>query len=190
MANVNAPNGFSLVKTQDGHMTAKISRYFVAAADATAIGIGSAVKLTGGGSDPTGDSLIVTLAAPGNTIVGVVVGFQFDPNNLMQKHRAASTAARYVYVADDPESIFEAQINGNFVAADVGKNFDMTTDTVNATTGNSAAQIDYATKGTVATLGWQVVGLATTQKNAFGTNARVLVRPNLHQYTNMATVAP
>lgn len=190
MANVNAPNGFSLVKTQEGDFSGKINRYYVAAADATTIGIGSAVKLTGGGSDPTGDSPIVTLASPGNTIVGVVVGFAFNPDNLMQKHRPASTAARYVYVADDPHSLFEAQINGNFVAADVGKNFDMTTDTVNTTTGNSAAQIDYSTKGTVATLGWQVVGLATTQKNAFGTNARVYIRPNLHQYSNMATVAP
>jgi len=179
MANRNAPNGFSPVKTKDGHNTAKIGLYYIPVTDGTAVGIGDFVKLTTG-ADLLGNPTVTRVTTPATDIVlGSIVGFAFDPTNLMNKYRLANTA-RYAYVSDDPEAVYEAQVQGgNLLVADIGYNFYYTVSGgVNTTTGVSAEGIDYTNKAVTASFPLQVIGLAQTQNNAFGQYARATVRLN------------
>ena len=179
MANRNAPNGFSPIKTKDGHNTAKLGLYYIPSTDGTAVGIGDLVKLTTG-ADPLGNPTITRCTTPASDLVlGSVVGFAFDPTNLMNKYRVASTA-RYAYVSDDPEAVYEAQVlGGNLAVADIGYNFYYTVSNgVNTTTGVSAEGVDYTNKATTASFPLQVIALSQLQNNAFGANARAVVRLN------------
>ena len=78
-----------------------------------------------------------------------MVALEPDPTNLTSLHFVASTAtARYVYVVDDPNVIFEAQVTSTSTIAytDVGLNTYLvdSSPVVNATTGVDATTL-YAT---------------------------------------------
>lgn len=182
MANKNAPFGFRTVKTKDGHTTAKLGMYFIPATDGTAVGIGDLVKLAGSADSQFGYPT-VTKAAAGDTVVGTVVGFQFNPDNLMQIYRPASQD-RYVFVSDDPDVILEAQADGSIVATDIGLNIDFNPGTVSTVTGRTSATVAVATKAATATLPFQIISLSTVSGNEFGNYAVVQLKFNKHQYAN------
>lgn len=191
MANLNAPNGFSPVKQLTGApFNNQINAYYVPATDGTAIGIGDVVKLAAGTTfdAPSNQNLknVTRLTTPATDVpVGVVVGFNFNPDNLMQKGRAANTA-RIVYVADSPETLFAAQSDATGIAAaNIGLNATITVGTVDAVTGVTNAVV--TGPAATATLPLELVGFDTTQKNETGPYARVLVRFNKHQYVTGTT---
>lgn len=159
----------------------KANRYFIPATDGTAVFIGDAVKLAG--SADTDGVPTVAQAAAGDTIVGVVVGFEVDPDNLTRKHRAASTA-RYALVVDDPQVIFEIQedsVGGALAAEDIGNNADIVVGTGNSATGLSGMELDSSTKVTT-TAQLRILRVVPRENNAIGANAKIEVLINEHQF--------
>jgi len=186
MANTVAPNGFSPVKQINGSLfNDQINLYYVPATDSTALFIGDVVKLaTGSTVDPiTGKYLknVTAITTPATDLpVGVIVGFEYNPDNLMQKYRPASTARR-VYVADSPETIFSVQSDSTGVtAAQLSNNATFTTTAGSTVTGVSAEVL--TGPATTSTLPLMIVGMDTVYNNTVGANARVLVLFNKHQY--------
>jgi len=191
MPNVSRINGFRPVKTITGAAwNGQATRYFIPSGNATNTFVGDLVKL-----DATGDTTAaggknkgirtVTQATATGAVVGVIVGLEIDPTNLnTPQYRTASTG-RYVYVADDPNLVFEAQedaVGGALGVADVGLNVDFIVGTGSTSTGASAMQIDTSTKATTATLPLKIVEFVQRDDNEVDSaNAKVLVKINNHQ---------
>ena len=85
-------------------------------------------------------------------------------------------------VLDDPNQLFIVQCDGDFVAADVGKNADVIGTGGSTTNGISTMELNSSTLATTAALNLKVVGLYNDVNNAFGTNAVVVVKINEHVY--------
>lgn len=158
MANSDAPSGFKPIKHLNGNpWNGKVNVYYIPATDGTAIFIGDAVKSAG---SATSDGLYPTVAqaAAGDAIRGVVVGFSDQPyvsvntDNLNEKYRAASVA-RYAFVVDDPDVIFEVQedsVGGSIAAASVGLSCDFVVGSGSTVTGKSGMEIDSSDVATAA----------------------------------------
>jgi hypothetical protein len=114
MPNADMPFGFRPIRYRSGIPYAGgANKYFVRAGDATALFVGDPVVLENGQSDALGIPCVIrATAGNANLIVGVVIGVDqvegMAPPTLENKHRVASTAT-YVWVADDPNLIFEVQ---------------------------------------------------------------------------------
>lgn len=158
MANSDAPSGFKPIKHLNGNpWNGKVNVYYIPATDSTATFIGDAVKSAG---SATSDGLYPTVAqaAAGNAIRGIVVGFSDQPyvsvntDNLNEKYRAASVA-RYAFVVDDPDVIFEVQEDsdgGSIAAASVGLSCDFVVGSGSTVTGKSGMEIDSSDVATAA----------------------------------------
>ena len=92
----------------------------------------------------------VTQAAATDAVRGVVIGFSDQPyvainqDDLLESYRPASVA-RYAFVVDDPDVIFEVQEDsvGNSITADmVGLSTDIAVGTGSTVTGLSAMELD------------------------------------------------
>jgi hypothetical protein len=187
MANSNAPTGLTPVRYASGAPYNGASNvYYAPASDSNALYIGDPVIIAG--SADTDGVPSITIATAGASFTGVVVGFKPDANIVANGYRAASTAA-YVYVADDPDLLFEVQedaVGGALAAADVGLNADLVSGSGSATTKRSGWQLDTSTKATTATLQTRIVGFVQRPDNAIGSNAKVLVRSNKSTQTGAA----
>ena len=187
MANSDTPKGLIPVKYLNGQpYTGKCGRYYIPATDNTAVHIGDLVKLAGS-ADARGVPT-VTLAASTNVVVGAVVGVE-PVTAASTRHRAAATA-RYVYVADDPELLFEIQedsVGGALAATNVGQNCNVVVAAGSNTTGFSATELDSSTAATTATLDCQIMRLADREDNEIGINAKWLVKLNNHQFVDGTT---
>lgn len=193
MANVDRPSGLTPVKMITGApWNGQISTYMVDDGDGTALFIGDAVKQVNTGSGAAGETVYgrdveglmhVVQAAAGDAILGVVVGFSPNQDNLMQRHRAANTF-RLVYVVDDPNVVFEIQeVSGGtaLAAADVGLNSDIVVGSGSTTTGLSGMELKNDAEDTTATLQLKILGLSPVIGNAIGEHAKWLVKINNHQ---------
>lgn len=188
MANVSRPNGFKPVKHRNGSpYNGQATLYYIPSTDGTAVYIGDAVKLAGSADPGFGDAQTVTLAAAGDAIVGIVVGFLPDPTNLNVggTFRAANTN-RYVWVADSPDIIYEVETsNGTLTVVDMGLNANLAVGSPSATMGRSAATIDAGTKNTSAARVFRLVGFVPRPDNdPTAASAKILVSINLHQYVS------
>lgn len=186
MPNINAPNGFRAVKHITGApYNGQVNAYAGLASDNTATFIGDIVKLTGTGGAGTGMDGIpsaTSITAVTDMPVGVVVGFQYDPNNLSLRYRLASTN-RTMYVVDSPDVIFEAQDSGTTAVTDVGLNIQPTFATAGSTTtGQSGMQLDGTTKATTSTHMFQIQRVVQRPNVELGANGRFEVRWNRHQF--------
>lgn len=185
MANVSRINGARPVRYLNGApWTGKVKRYYVPSTDATALFVGDFVK-SAGSADADGVPTVAQAAA-GNTLLGVVVGIEPNPNNLSAVYRAASTAA-YVYVADDPNIVYEIQedsVGGAMNATNVGNNGDIVVGSGNTSTGASAMQLDSSDviATTTSTAQLRVIRLASRVDNEIGTYAKWEVLINEHEY--------
>lgn len=191
MANVNRVNGFRPTAYLNGSpWNGQVTTYFHPSSDATAVFIGDLVKL-----DATGDTTAaggqnlgirsVIQAAASNAVVGAVVGVAIDPTNLNTPQYVAASTGRYVFVADDPNLLFETQedaVGGALAVADVGLNADFVVGSGSTTTGQSGMQLDTSTKATTATLPLKIMGFSRKVDNEVATaNAKVIVKINNHQ---------
>lgn len=184
MANVSRINGFRPVKHMTGApYNGQVNRYNTTTGDATSTFIGDLVVIQG-----TADAdgiMNVKRAAANGVCVGVVQSVEPDPTNLALAHRSASTQ-RYVYVADSPDLVLEAQEDGVgtvLATTSVGLNINFIVGTGSTITGQSAMQLDSDTADTVNTLPFFIVGFVQRPDNEVGSaTAKVLVTFNTHQY--------
>lgn len=184
MANVSRLRGFRPVKMLSGApWNGKVTRYYVAAADATLIGVGDLVVLDG--TADTNGVAAVTRAAANGVCVGPVVWVEPNPSDLTKQYRVASTAA-YVYVADDSNIIMEAQEDADtstIATSQTGANFNFVVADASTVTGMSGMQVDSNTGATTNTLPLRLMGFVLDSENEPGVaNAKVLVMFNTHQY--------
>lgn len=193
MANADAARGLSPVMYLGGACyTGGANRYYVPSTDSTAIYIGGLVKLAGS-ADSDGVPTVTGNVATGDAVVGVVTGVEIVTQD-STIYREASVA-RYVYVADDPNLLFEVQEDSGgaaLAATAVGNVADLTGFTSGSTaTGLSAIEIDSST-ATASGDGTQdvvIVRLARKADNEIGTNANWLVRLNNHAFVDGNTGA-
>lgn len=194
MANNDNPSGLTPAYYQSGApYCGQAELFYVPASDGTAIHLGDPVKL-GGSADSEGVPSAIA-ATQGDPFVGVVVaidplnGAGADQQNATI-YRAASTE-RYLWVATDPDILFEVQedsAGGALAAANVGQNVELTGYSSGSnTTGLSAIELDSSTAATTATHDVQLIRLVRRADNEIGTNARWLVKLNNHQYVDGAT---
>jgi hypothetical protein len=186
MGNSNRPYGLRPVSSLDGSpLNGRVSKFYVPATDGTAIFIGDLVK-TGGtaGQLNAGDPYYptATVAASGDTVLGVCVGVEPLPGNLSYNYRVASVGM-YIFVDTDPRSIYSIQTDSVGAAvADIGLNATITVGGGSTVTGMSTSVISGATLAAGNTLDTLVVGFDPAPDNVAGAYARVLVKLNLHQY--------
>lgn len=167
MANTNKVNGFRPVRYLNGApWNGQANKYVIPAGNGTATFIGDLVK-----ADATGDDAgyqTVVQAAASNAVLGVIVGMEVTPGSLdTPQYRAASTR-RVVWVADDPNLIFEAQEDGDtdpLETTDIGLNINVVVGAGSTVTGASGMQIDSDTAATTATLPLRLMGLVQRPDN-------------------------
>lgn len=194
MANSDAP--FGLRPVNNGGSSAgngRVRAYFVPASYGTALFIGDPVVVTGtsntaaageGSSFAAGTLAEINkaTAGAGNRIAGAIVGFQVTADTLSHSYNPASTA-RVVYVADDPEQLFEIQADsGAAVAAtDIPNNADVIfTHAGSTATSLSGVELDTSDISAAATGQLTILGLAKRPNNELGTHAKLLVKINYH----------
>jgi hypothetical protein len=190
MANSDAPSGLNPVRYLSGApYNGAANKYYVPSSDNTAIYIGGLVRLSGS-ADANGVPAVTGNVSTGNPVVGVCVGVvPVTADSTI--YRAASTE-RYIWVADDPNLVFEVQEDsdgGALAATAAGGTATLIGFTSGSTvTGLSAIEIDSSglseTSDTDDDV--RIIGLVQREDNAIGTNAKWLVRLNVHQYVNAA----
>lgn len=183
MANSNAAAGLQPVRYASGApYNGACNIYYVPASDSTALFRGDPVIVAGDADADGVPTCTRATAGGGNTVTGVVVGVKNSPSQTTM-HRPASTAM-YVYVADDPNLLFEIQedaVGGALASTNVGQNIDLIAGSGNTTTGLSGFQADSSTAATTNTLQLRIEGFVRRADNAIGANAKILVRLNKPQ---------
>ncbi len=188
MANADQAFGLKPVTYLNGSpYNGQARMYYVPSSDsAGAIYIGSPVKLLGSAdSDGVAD---VTLASSGDAILGPVVSVL--PVTRESTIYREDNTERYVFVADDPQLVFEIQedsTGGALAAADVSLNAPWAGSGGVTATGLSSVELDSSLAAATATLDFSIVGLARRPDNEIGTNAVWYVRLNDHQRINQVT---
>lgn len=201
MANADTPFGLRPVSHVSGAPYNGACRpYHVDSTYATALFIGDpVVKVAGGsnaatvtfpgaGSFPPGTLGSVEIGAAGGPITGVIVGFAPNPSALDKTYKPASTEA-IVYVADDPDLLFEIQEASGGTAltvTEVGLNASFVAGTGSTTTGYSGYELDNSTEATTAGLELKIIGLVNRVDNAVGEHAKWLVKINDHTQAHAA----
>lgn len=187
MANADTPFGLKPVRYLSGApYNGAFNAYSTAAGDSTAIFIGDPVTLSGTSQTINGATYAdVDQAASTDVVVGVVVGVKPVTAD-STKYRAGSTQ-RIVYVADDPNLLFEIQeVSGGtaLTANDIGLNANFVVGSGSTVTGMSGVELNNATEADTNTLDLKIVGIVNREDNAVGEHAKWLVRLNKHQYVN------
>lgn len=191
MANADVPRGLTPVRYLSGApYNGAVNVYHIPATDTNAAAyIGALVKLTGG-ADANGVATVTANVATGNPVVGVVVGVV--PDTASSTIYRANSTARYVFVADDPNLLFEVQEDsdgGALAATAAGATCCLTGFTSGSTTtGLSSIELDSSTLSETSDTDddVRIIGLVRRADNAIGANAKWLVRLNVHQYVNAA----
>lgn len=180
MANVSRVNGFRPVKSVNGApWNGQLTKYYVASGTSGAIGVGDLVSLNGD-VDANGVRGVIKTSV-GDASLGAVVNVDFNPADLnTPQYRPASTV-RYVYVADDPNTVYEAQVSGTFSSSAVGQNANHEDAGVSSTTGQSGETVDLDTAATTATLTLKILDFVQSPDNELAASAKVLVKINNHQ---------
>jgi hypothetical protein len=184
MANVNRPKGFTPVKHSNGSpFNGQATLMF---SDSDNLFKGDLVKLAGDGV-ARDDGLYMNcdrVSAAGDTILGVVIGWEANPDNLNNLYHPASSTYG-VFVADARDLILEAQADDAIAGADIGLNVSPLIGAGSTSTGVSNFEVDSSTKATTNTLTLTIVGAVASPDNE--TNAsdnKVLVKINEHQYAD------
>lgn len=178
MANIDRPNGFRPVMHLNGNPYNGASRKYYSPSDN--LFIGDVVEADGTGNAdgyPT-----VGRAEASDVIQGVVVGWEVNPDNLANNYHTAS-ATYAVFIADDPDLIFEAQSDdATLVVGSIGLNVNFVVASGATATGLSNMEIDGNTGATTATLPFKIIGFTDREDNDISlTNHRLLVTANNHK---------
>ena len=188
MANTDNAKGLRPVNTMGGGtFSGKMKRYVFLAATGTAAYVGGLVK-PAGSADADGVMDVTGNVSTGDAVLGAIVAIEPVTADSLT-YRAASTL-RYVWVADDPNQMFEIQedsVGGALAITNIGNTADLTGFTGGSTVyGNSTMEIDTntATASGDGTEDVIILGLSQRADNEIGTNAKVLVRLNNHFFVD------
>lgn len=195
MANYAA--GFRPVKSLTGApYTGACNIYVVPGAETVSVAVGDLVKLSDSAAIG-GYTAVEAVSAVGDVIVGAVVGICMTvPDGSMTRGSSpvldtpvfipgAETGAKYVYVADDPNLIFQTQASTTYTADQVGLNAQVSITTPNTTTGSSQMKMDASLLAVTNTHGLRFVGVVLSPDNTIGAaDSAVLVKINRHAYAN------
>jgi hypothetical protein len=174
--NKDAAKGFVPIRHTNGSpWNGVTTAYLVPSGDATALFIGDPVKhgsssgaagVYVGGMNCEGMPTAIRdeSGTTGQSFVGVVTGFSFDPTNLTKKHRAASEN-RIAFVCTDPTVIYEVQED----AASIGLATAIITTAGSTTTGVSGMMLDSSAVATTSTLPVKILGLVQRPDNTLST---------------------
>lgn len=188
MPNVSSPAGARPVMHRNGTAyNGTFRTYSSAVGYNTALYIGDFVKLTGASQTLGGRVLSdVDLATATSTILGAIVGFKPVTQDSL-RYRAAATL-REVFVADDPDLIFEMQENTEtaLTANDAGLNIEFEAGAGSTATGLSGNLLDNSTAQTTNTLGLHLIAPVAREDNEIGAHAKWLVSINQHQFTDQS----
>ena len=187
MANIDRPNGFRPVgHLSGGGFTGRVRKYY-SVNDNLFLGDLVEKEATGTASGSGGYPGVDRMdSGTADILVGCVVGWEIDPDNLNAMHHAASTSLA-VYINDDPMTIYEGQCDGTLAAADIGLNADVTIGSGSTTTGASNMEIAASGAATTQATPLKIMGLVEREDNDVASaNANWLVMLNLHAYKNEA----
>jgi len=201
MANKDAPLGLVPIRHSNGApYNGAYSEYYVPAAYDQILGVGDPVLISGtantteykGNPPGTLPEVIIAVAGAGtNYITGAIVGFNILPTDLSKTYNAAKTE-RIVYVADDPDLVFEIQEDSDGAAlavTDVGINADIVfTHSTSTVTGKSGVELDSSSHATGGTEQLKIRRLVNRVDNEIGDNAKWEVTINLHTQRVVAGV--
>lgn len=180
MANVSRIHGFVPAKTGLGApWNGQLTKYFVPSTDSTAIFVGDLVKISGD-SDANGVRA-VTKASIGDPAVGAVVNVEYIMTNLNTPQYRPASVGMYVYVADDPNTVYEVQASGSVTATVVGQNANHADAGGSTVTGQSGETVNLATAATTATLTLKILDFVQSPENEVAANAKLRVKINNHQ---------
>jgi len=213
MPNVARPNGFSPVKyTSGAPYNGAANRYAIPTTDTTASYAIGDVVVSAGGSDATGVPFAVKVAAANASnfaALGVIVGIspvdstltlQGTNLDLNQSYIPAGTrtAVRYIWVADDPNLIFEVSAGStatNFTLANARRNaglgvvvsgtdaaYAINQTSLSNTSPQSNVVLASASVATTNTLPITMLGLVQSTDNEVGAFSRILCRFNRHEF--------
>jgi hypothetical protein len=206
MASTAAPYGLKPVKRADGLPYAgAMSQYLIdPAGEATNIFNGQVVHIgadgylalsTATGADATTNALPVGTTLRGSLGVfmgceyinaqGQLIFSQYYPSG----YAAPTGTAIKAYVVDDPDVLFQAQLDGTMTQAKIGQNTffaaAQSTSTGSTATGNSTSALDATTVATTAA--FRIVAAVSPISDAFP-DVLVKFNPGYHSMTN--AVAP
>lgn len=181
-----------------GSVSDAVHKYYIPSSDGSAYRIGDPVKSAGSAS--SGGIATVALATSAGNLRGVIVGFAVEgttPSDSVDLSinylPATKTRGYFVWVADDPNQIFEIVEDASpaLAAADIGLNADLNWSlTPSSAWLPSALTLDNSTKATTATLQVKILGLSEEVGNVFGKTGGAIVRVkiNAHELGSVGTV--
>jgi hypothetical protein len=210
MANKDAAFGFKPIRTLGGtpYNASMASAYYVPSTYATALFVGDLVVLPAtatanaaavsetmnGTSIGTKQTVAQAAAAAGAEIIGVVVGFEVDRDDLTKQYNPASNE-RIVYVCDYPDMVYIAQSDGVVAAASAGLNADIVVGSGSTISGKSKMELDSGTTtapATTNTLSFRLLQAADIPDNDITLANGVwecMINANRHFYRNPLGVA-
>jgi hypothetical protein len=192
---VNAPFGLRPVYSPSG--VVRPTAFTIASGYAQNLFQNQPVRIaptTGGGE--TEGTLVA--AAVGASFIGVFQGVEFTDGDLRRRvsnRWLASTAATEIvaYATLDPTIVYEIQTNANanpllpaLVVADIGKQYNLTAISGNATTGLSTQALDVASAAANASV--RLIGVTPGPDNAFG-DLFVIAQVQISEHQFVADVA-
>lgn len=174
-----------------------VSRYLIPSTDSNDYFIGDPVRLAGtGNTEGTIATVKIAVVTTNTVVLGPIVAFEFDPDDLTAVYGKASTD-RIVYVADDPDLVFEVTEDAGgaaIVVGDIGDRFIMTAGSGGSTaTGLSSWELDSSSAAGAATHQYTLLGLREDPGNELGSGTTssatffVTIENDMHQFGSLAT---
>jgi hypothetical protein len=194
MANVSRLGGFRPIKHLNGSpYNGQANIYEIVAGNATAVNVGDLVIADNGTATdvyPTCVRVAASGQVTSGNILGAVVGFVPDPNNLNTPQYRVGSTKRFAFVADSPDVIFEVADGATSptTPTQIGLNTGITATAPNTTTGVSPMTTGTASPTTTNTLPLRVMGIKNSPDNEAGVAfQRLEVMINNHAYGNGTT---
>lgn len=197
MAQTAAPYGLRPVKRADGMPYAgAVSHYLIdPAGEATNLFYGQVVHIgadgyialsTATGADGTTNALPAGTTLTGS--LGVFVGCEYDNDmgqRVQSQYYPSGALNAVAYVVDDPNVLFQAQLDGAVDQSDIGANTffaaAQSTSTGSTATGNSTSALDATTVTTTAA--FRIVAAVSPITDAYP-DVLVKFNPGYHSMTN------
>lgn len=185
MSSTSAPFGLRPVYSPSG--VVRPTAYTIDAAYATTIYQNQPVKIV---PSSTGEGTIAA-AAVGDRFIGTFQGVEWTDSDgrfrVSNKWTAQSGATNITcYVTLDPSIVYEIQSNAALAVSDIGKQFDFSAASGNATTGLSTQMLDVASAATNAS--FRLIGITPGPNNAWG-DTYVIAQVQISEHQNVADVA-
>ena len=190
---VNAPYGFEPINRIDGMPYAGATRLIpIASTYNTAIYAGDLVKIVAAGTIEkfTG----TTTGSPSGVFMGVQYVNSLSQFTPAQYYPGTTVTEAFAIVVDDPMAAFKVAVTNvssvmsSAAQAAVGSNMSVLAGTGDAITGNSGASVLAGSEATTAGLVVRVIATVDQTSTAADTYVELIVKINLHQYTNTTGV--